>query len=66
MGYAYDHAEIADLGRDARRAHQSEHRAALRHNAVGVCQPGRHHMMPDGNGGGACTLCAETIGADEL
>lgn len=67
MGYRrYDAAEIADLGRDAHRANQSEHREALRRNTLGACPPGRHHMMPDRNGGGTCTHCGDTIGADEL
>lgn len=46
---------------------RDEWRASLRRQSPwNVCPPGEHRMVSDRAGGGLCTSCGDTVGADEL
>jgi hypothetical protein len=47
-------------------AEREESRSARYGDPYGTCQPGRHHMVSDRRGGGACRNCSESVRGDEL
>jgi len=45
---------------------RQERRAAARFAGPNSPADCRHHMVPDGSGGGSCIYCPETVSAGEL